>query len=114
MRGAVLTLGQCMKLSLLMGASILAIRAGIPVLLKQVRFTSDSRNESNHKVDFRMVEMEIRPAWSKSIDKHWFMFEGIYLGKTGYEKTARRAAITILAAMVMVFGPITATRYQIA
>lgn len=29
--GAVLTLGQCMKLSLLMGASILAIRAGIPV-----------------------------------------------------------------------------------
>lgn len=35
-----------------------------------------------------MVEMEIRPAWSKSIDKHWFMFEGIYLGKTGYEKTA--------------------------
>lgn len=55
-------------------------------LLKQVRFTSDSRNDSNHKVDFRMVEMEIRPAWAKSIDKHWFMFEGIYLGKTGYEK----------------------------
>lgn len=55
-------------------------------LLKQVHFTSDSRNESKHKVDFRMIEMEIRPAWSKNIDKHWFMLEGIYLGKTGYEK----------------------------
>lgn len=55
-------------------------------LLKQVHFTNDSRNDSKHKVDFRMIEMEIRPAWAKSIDKHWFMFEGIYLGKTGYEK----------------------------
>lgn len=55
-------------------------------LLKQVRFTNNPRNGSNHKVDFRMIEMEIRPAWSKSIGNHWFMFEGIYLGKTGYEK----------------------------
>jgi len=55
-------------------------------LLKQVRFTNSPRDGSNNKVDFRMIEMEIRPAWSKSIDKHWFMLEGIYLGKTGYEK----------------------------
>ena len=55
-------------------------------VLKQVHFTNDSRNDSKQKTDFRMIEMEIRPAWAKSIDKHWFMLEGIYLGKTGYEK----------------------------
>lgn len=55
-------------------------------LLKQVHFTNNPRDGSNNKTDFRMIEMEIRPAWSKSINKHWIMLEGIYLGKTGYEK----------------------------
>lgn len=55
-------------------------------LLKQVSFVNNLRNPGKEKIDFRMIEMEIRPAWSNDIGKHWFMFEGIYLGKTGYEK----------------------------
>ncbi|VTR60832.1 Uncharacterised protein [Serratia fonticola] len=81
-------------------------------VLKQVHFTNDSRNDSQHKVDFRMIEMEIRPAWAKSIDKHWFMLEGIYLVKPAMRRTVPPAATTILAVMVMASAHTTVIRYR--
>ena len=55
-------------------------------ILKKVAFENDLRDGSGDINDFRMTEMELRPAFSKNIGKHWFMMEATYLGKTGYEK----------------------------
>ncbi|WP_028862454.1 hypothetical protein [Psychromonas aquimarina] len=55
-------------------------------ILKKVSFENDLRDGSGDVNDFRMNEMELRPAYAKSIGKHWFMIEATYLGKSGYEK----------------------------
>ncbi|WP_019614020.1 hypothetical protein [Psychromonas ossibalaenae] len=55
-------------------------------LLKKVSFENDLNTADQDETDFRMTELELRPAYAKHIGKHWFMFEAIYLGKTGYEK----------------------------
>ncbi|AEX54083.1 porin family protein [Rahnella aquatilis] len=55
-------------------------------VLKKVSFKNEIHDASNNHTDFRMTEMEVRPAYAYETGKHWMMFEAIYLGKTGYEK----------------------------
>ncbi|AJR09469.1 hypothetical protein C9J03_02240 [Photobacterium gaetbulicola] len=54
-------------------------------ILKKVSFENDRRDGSGVVNDVRFTEMELQPAYSQSIGKHWFMIEGIYLGKSGYD-----------------------------